>query len=883
MFKIFKFLMACILAVTLLMSCSGGSGGSDEQPELGTFSLSGTVTIGNSIDTDSDNNDLSSEYADNSTLLLAQNVANATVINGFVTKVATNNLGDRFESVNDEFDVYRLLLGADQLLRLEIADFNASDDQENDIDLGLFDLSGNIIATSESFTNIEEITISTAGEYFVVVRAFAGSSKYLLNTSAPSISSQFAPMRNNNVEFLIPNQAIVEYMPEVQTQARSFSAASVDTASSIVLEQLDSNVGASLSISSTKRVLSNFEQGLKTLNLASFEKIQTLERIKTLSLLETTKHVSPNYMRQVKRVPNDEFYERQWHYGAMNLPAAWDVTTGFSALGNDVVVAVVDSGVVLDHEDLRDKLVTGYDFISSSENALDGDGIDDNPDDPGDKSIEDELTGVRTSSWHGTHVAGTVAASSDNNIGVAGVSWGAKIMPLRVCGQQGCSLYDTLQAISYAAGLPNDSGTIPSQTADIINLSLGGFGYSAVAEGVYQQVIEQGLIVVASAGNDNLSTLNYPASYPGVISVSALNAASEKASYSSFGAQIDIAAPGGDSGELNGDGFPDFVLSAVATEDERAPRYGYQAGTSMASPHVAGMFALMKAIYPSLTPSDVDALLQSGELTVDIGDAGRDDLYGYGGADALLAVQAAQRLALGNLPDPTIVALPERLVLDSNISSATIVLRNIGGGTPIITDFSANVSWLSVAASDDIDSQNLGSYQIVADLTGLADGEYSAIVSFNSDIPGTTEVFVMMNVGEPDVQVSREVSQLYALVVNPDTATVVEGVEVSLSDGVYSYRVTDIAAGSYAVVISTDVDNNNIYCEPAEACGIYADPSSNNIVSLNDSLESLDILVEISSILNTNRVIFNSGQIQISDNESLSNDVITKNIGELFK
>ena len=197
----------------------------------------------------------------------------------------------------------------------------------------------------------------------------------------------------------------------------------------------------------------------------------------------------PNYYVHSTAEPDDIFYEDQWNLSAINLPEAWEYTTGSS----NVVVAVVDTGVLMDHPDLAGQLTNdGYDFISDPDISLDGDGIDSNPDDPGDM-----MYGTH-SSFHGTHCAGIVAAASNNGIGVSGVAWETKIMPIRVLGDGGVgTTYDVLQGVLYAAGLENDSDTVPSQPADVISLSLGGDG--GADQYVYNQVRAQGIIVVAAS------------------------------------------------------------------------------------------------------------------------------------------------------------------------------------------------------------------------------------------------------------------------------------------------------------------------------------------------------------------------------------------------
>ena len=227
--------------------------------------------------------------------------------------------------------------------------------------------------------------------------------------------------------------------------------------------------------------------------------------------------------------------------------------------GANAIVAVIDTGVVLSHPDLQGQLVDGYDFIKDPAVAVDGDGIDPNPDDPGDR-----FDPSGSSSFHGTHVAGTVAAATNNAVGVAGVAFGAKVMPLRVCGRPrslmegGCDIYDIEQAVLFAAGLANDSGTVPPRRADVINLSLGGDIGSPAEQAIFDQAGAAGVVIVAAAGNlepGQSPYPTYPAAYPGLIGVGAVDINKARAYYSNFGSWVSVVAPGGNTGQdVNGDG-----------------------------------------------------------------------------------------------------------------------------------------------------------------------------------------------------------------------------------------------------------------------------------------------------------------------------------------
>ncbi len=329
--------------------------------------------------------------------------------------------------------------------------------------------------------------------------------------------------------------------------------------------------------------------------------------------------------------PNDTAYNTQWHYyetaGGMKLPQAWDTTRGTGA-----VVAVLDTGY-RPHADLAGNVIGQYDMISSSSVSGDGGGRDSNAQDPGDFTTANQCganTPARNSSWHGTHVAGTVAAITNNNSSVAGVAGSAKLVPVRVLGRCGGSLSDIADGIRWAAGLSVTGVPANPNPADVINMSLGSNSPTACSSS-YQSAITAavgaGTTIVVAAGNDN-SSLGYPpANCTGVISVAATNRKGGRAYYSNYGSGIDVAAPGGDGCNPIGEGMPaslsdceggvwsdaNMIQSTynTGTTTPGSDSIGALQGTSMASPHVAGVAALMKAHNPSATPAQIEAALKS--------------------------------------------------------------------------------------------------------------------------------------------------------------------------------------------------------------------------------------------------------------------------------
>ena len=508
----------------------------------------------------------------------------------------------------------------------------------------------------------------------------------------------------------------------------------------------------------------------------------------------------------------------------ITLPGAWKVTTG----NRSVNVAVIDTGIYLQHDDLVGQLIGGYDFISDVQSAGDGDGIDNDPNDVGDGGA------YGTSSYHGTHVAGTIGANTNNGVGVAGISWLSSIMPIRALGIGGGSDYDIAQGILYAAGLPNDSLTVPPQRADIINMSIGGAGFSQVLADAVTDARAAGVIIVAAAGNEANSANSYPAALTGVISVSAVDAAKNLAPYSSYGTTIDIAAPGGDtSADLGGDGQADGVLSTLAT-DAGESLVGYYQGTSMAAPHVAGVISLMKAVNPAITPANIDSYLAAGNLTDDIGTAGRDDLYGFGLIDARKAVEFAAGPG-NNTGAAELNVYPQSLNFGVTLTSFSLDIDKTTESALVVTSItSSEPTWLSVTPT--VSGDGLGSYQVIVDRSGLADDIYTGEITVVSS-NGSKTLNVLMQVAANSV--SGKVATSYVLLINPDTDKVVDQYVANNPSGSINYSFSQAPEGNYQIIVGTDMDGDGYICDRGEACGGY--PTLN-------SLEKINITSDISGL-----------------------------------
>jgi serine protease len=328
----------------------------------------------------------------------------------------------------------------------------------------------------------------------------------------------------------------------------------------------------------------------------------------------SVEYAEPDRIMHKMFTPNDTRYNEQWHYfeatAGINAPAAWDKATG-----TGVVVGIVDTGY-RPHADLSGQILQGYDFISDTFVSNDGNGRDSDASDPGDAVTAGECgngepTQSEPSSWHGTHVAGTIAAKTNNGSGVAGVAFNARIVPARVLGKCGGYTSDIADAIIWVSGGSVSGVPANANPAKVINISLGGIGAcDTTTQSAINSARSRGTSVIVAAGNENQNASNdSPANCSGVVTVAAVNRSGGRSYFSNFGSTVEVAAPGGDVRVSSANG----ILSTLnaGSKAPGADSYAFYQGTSMATPHVVGVVALMLSAKPSLTPDQVTSILQS--------------------------------------------------------------------------------------------------------------------------------------------------------------------------------------------------------------------------------------------------------------------------------
>ncbi len=844
-----------IYNVTLTVTdAAGASGWQTVQVRIAapadTFTLDGSARLNDTLFSDCDTADTvfhnNTVDACNNTAIGAQRLRAPSTTGGLVS-VAPIGIA----SYIDPIDKYRVTLAGGETLTLSTSDYAIG----ADLDLSIYDSTDTTLIASATEAATETLTVASAGEYVLHVTATNSGSNYVLNIGvAPSSTGHggallpAAPAHpsvadaNSNTDDgddVIPDEYIVHYAQlrtpwrfDAQAFVRSRELASLD------LDVVAGNEDRPLLL--RERVMNrNMNRNINHNDVSDTRNVRH-QRLRALRANADVAWAEPNRRRQTFTDANDTYFPLQWNLPLARFTGAWEID---ALRGNGAIVAVIDTGILVDHPDFDSgaQLVPGYDFIGDSDNANDGDGRDNNPADPG--------GGVGRSLFHGTHVAGIIAARTEftpigGNSGIAGAAPRVKIMPLRAFGRYGGSSYDIAAAIRYAAGLTNDSNQLPATPADVINMSFGSTGWAQVEQDAVTAARAAGAILVAAAGNSNDSTPIYPAAYPGVVGVGAVAQNSQRAPYSSFGAHVDVVAPGGDTNaDLDGNGYPDGILGTVADDSAGilSITYGYDfyQGTSMAAPHVSAVAALMKALTVDnlnpLTPTQFDTLLASGALTRDLGVAGRDDEYGFGLIDAEKALAAT---SYASATAARAVATPSHLSVGPASTQAQLVLDNGGGGTLTLSSVTANVPWLAITEAQVNATTKTGRYLV--SLTGVppaTDGQYAATITVTHD--GSNSPLLIPLTLTVDTSTPATVQMpLYVILWDPKKTpgldnpvtgmTVPElfadiagnGAIVPFDLGLIAADVFNDRSG-YQLFIGSDMDNDGQVCDPGEACGAW--------------------------------------------------------------
>ncbi len=387
--------------------------------------------------------------------------------------------------------------------------------------------------------------------------------------------------------------------------------------------------GSMSSLKSTYKSKKQMKSGAFKLVLKPGQNAQDL--VQRLNDDPRVEYAEPDYVRKVSMDPNDSYYSLQWGLKKIQAPAAWDIETGAST---PVTVAVIDTGVDFAHPDLSNQLVAGVDIVNNDTYPQDDNG-------------------------HGTHVAGIIGAASNNGEGVAGVSWGVKIMPIKVLDYDGGG-YDSWVADGIRQAV--DMG------ANIVSMSLGGSGYSETLKEATDYALSRNVPVIAASGNTGDSTTNYPAGNPGVIGVGATDNNDQIADFSTFNSTVDVSAPGVD------------IASTYWYYGQSV--YAYSSGTSMATPMVSGLAALVKSKWPTYGVNEINSRLT--DFSDDLGSFGRDDYFGYGRINAHNALNASASMT--NVSVKNLLMAGQKTILRGSIkpiaASRTVQVFQKGVGAP---------------------------------------------------------------------------------------------------------------------------------------------------------------------------------------------------------
>lgn len=801
----------------LLAGCGGGGGGSDSDVGLGgSADIQGTISIASGSRVDSD-------YADPGGTSSGGELSLPATVGGYLssTSGAYSN-GNSYPA--DASDTYSVNLQDGDSYLLQCFP-SVSGVKVDDLDVSL-ELTGGTTITDTACGSGGTVGSSPVTQVQVSTTS-GGPFRYVLTlTPQGSLSSMNVPWPEPELRV---NEAV---MSGPAAMASTMSSSGLRASS--VIESMRS-IGPGLW--HLKR-----DGGVSSLAFAS-STAGTDPRAETIEWIETMREefgldVEPNYLFRTSAPPdssNDGYFNNvtvrgpdNWNLTHINADTAW--ARAGDPSGSGVGVAVLDTGLVSTnlsgygfwHDDLASNVIGDsrlLDFVSSAYDVDANAGRDIDPATPLTPGNE-----VNTS-FHGTHVAGIIAAA-DNTVGTIGVAYESTILPYRVLGvdpvtgEDGVgSVADLIDAIADAAGRPDD--------VDVINLSLGGLPPLDAVQTVIDQAYSNQILVVAAAGNNGDASAVYPAANRRVVGVGTTNRNRNLASYSNYGVSVDLVAPGGDVG--------DGIVNAYGDVDGSnniSSGYAYLAGTSMAAPHVSGVFALMKGLDPTgFTADKFRAQLIAGNLTnTDAGNLNNYDfaLHGEGLLDADKALAA-----VGSFPT-VVSAWPRVQEISSTGSESEVlleVLKDESASVPEVTG--AGVSHPSQFTVTDGDGNSIevgdpltGSVKIRVDAAQVpSDRPLSGnvVIPYTNESASPRDLVIPIYVQAQDPVSQRDAGRHYVLLLDVTDFDSAKSRQVvaRYGNGRYQYAFDDVAPGDYILVAGTDLDNNGFICENGEACAEY--------------------------------------------------------------
>lgn len=805
-----------LLLAGLLSGCGGGGGGGSSS-DGSTPDISGVISLESRtrVDLDTADDIRVGESVTNDSRSAAQDLPGTTVTGGYLSASSGRyNTGtqDVFEYFEDRTDIYAVRLAPGDRIALQVfespdAYFSFGTLPPQPV-LKLVSSDGSLeeaLDVGQSNTVPESFP---EGGYFLEVSTSGGAPFRYVLTLADEGAASVMNTRYVEPDFLL-GEAIVTFKPSLMPQ----------TGSEAVARAMSANQAHSLGGGSW-RVRQNSGAPVSAFSAQSSKQSRenTVTWIRELRESPDVAVAEPNYLYHAQQIQtnNDPLYSRQWNHPLINLPLAWQVAPEG---GLDIGIAVMDTGLFTATPGTRDNwhpdidsnvqiLNATMDYVSAEldidDRFGDPDGRDTNPADPGDGKSQ-------SSNFHGTHVAGIAGSVDGNGEGGIGVAPNSNILPVRVLGKEGFgNSADLIAAVNWAA-VRNE--------IDVINLSLGGLGPSQSLEDAIDRAYGAGKLVVAAAGNEGTDEATFPAAFANVVGVGAVGRSGERAPYSNVGPSVDLVAPGGNASSNDG-----LIISTWGTDDggNFVPGYAGLQGTSMAAPHVAGVYALMKSVDADMTPDLFFQFLAGGQLTSP--PPNRTE-YGAGLIDALKAVDAA----LDGDTSTILAASPSSLQFNGVVNQQEFTFAKYPSNAGItITSVAALPSWLSIDLGEPPVSVNASEPVTVSvDTSGLDESEsYRADIeiSYTDDSgeptvsPLTIPVTLQFGGSPEDLDAGRH----YVLLVSTDDdrETIAQTV-VNAAEGQYQFAFDEVAPGEYFLVAGTDMDNNGLICENGEACAEY--------------------------------------------------------------